>query len=77
MAERKEERRPPRRGGHGGPPGMPFEKAKDFKGTIKKIIRYIGGYKYLLLLVCLLAAVSMVFYVQGPKILGQATTILF
>ncbi len=76
MAERKEERRAPRRG-HGGPPGAPFEKPKDFKGTIKKIIRYIGGYKYLLLLVCLLAAVSTVFYVQGPKILGQATTVLF
>ena len=76
MSERKEERRPPRRG-HGGPPGMPHEKAKDFKGTLKKIIGYIGGYKYLLLLVCLLAAVSMVFYVQGPKILGQATTVLF
>ena len=72
MAERKEERRGPHRG-H----GAPFEKPKDFKGTIKKIIRYIGGYKYLLLLVCLLAAVSMVFYVQGPKILGQATTVLF
>ena len=76
MSERKEERRPPRRG-HGGPPGMPHEKAKDFKGTLKKIIGYIGGYKYLLLLVCVLAAVSMVFYVQGPKILGQATTVLF
>ena len=76
MSERKEERCPPRKG-HGGPHGAPFEKPKDFKGTIKKIIRYIGGYKYLLLLVCLLAAVSMVFYVQGPKILGQATTILF
>ena len=71
--ERKNQGRKP----HGGPPGAPFEKAKDFKGTIKKILRYIGGYKYLLLLVCLLAAVSMVFYVQGPKILGQATTILF
>ena len=76
MSERREERRPPRRG-HGGPPGMPHEKAKDFKGTLKKIIGYIGGYKYLLLLVCVLAAVSMVFYVQGPKILGQATTVLF
>lgn len=71
--ERKNQGRKP----HGGPPGAPFEKAKDFKGTIKKILRYIGGYKYLLLLVCLLAAVSMVFYVQGPKVLGQATTILF
>ena len=59
MAERKEERRGPRRG-HGGPHGAPFEKPKDFKGTIKKIIRYIGSYKYLLLLVCFMAAVSMV-----------------
>ncbi len=76
MAERKEERRRPR-GPHGGPPGAPFEKAKDFKGTIKKLLGYIGGYKYLLLLVCLFSAVSTVFYVRGPKVLGQATTVLF
>ena len=79
MAERKEERRPPHRGHgpHGGPPGMPQEKAKDFKGTIKKLLRYIGGYKYLLLLVCTFSAISTVFYVAGPKVLGQATTELF
>jgi len=53
------------------------EKAKDFKGTIKKLLKYIGGYKYLLLLVCLFSAVSTIFYVNGPKVLGQATTELF
>ena len=76
MAERKEERRQ-RPHGHHGPPGMPHEKAKDFKGTIKKLLKYIGGYKYLLLLVCAFSAISTVFYVAGPKVLGQATTELF
>ena len=76
MAERKEERRQRPHGPH-GPHGGMGEKAKDFKGTIKKLIRYIGGYKYLLLLVCLFSAVSTIFYVNGPKVLGQATTELF
>lgn len=76
MAQRKEERRP-RPHGHHGPSGMMQEKAKDFKGTIKKLIRYIGGYKYLMLLVCAFSAISTVFYVLGPKVLGQATTELF
>ena len=76
MAERKEERRQRPHGPH-GPHGGMGEKAKDFKGTIKKLLKYIGGYKYLLLLVCLFSAVSTVFYVAGPKVLGQATTELF
>lgn len=77
MAERKEERRPRHHGPPGGPPGAPHEKAKDFKGTIKKLLHYIGGYKYLLLVVCMFSAASTVFYVAGPRVLGQATTELF
>ena len=69
----------PRRGpGHGGPPGMmPGEKAKDFKGTIKKLIQYLGGFKYAILAVMIFAAGSTIFNVVGPKVLSKATTELF
>ena len=52
---------------------MPVEKAKDFKGTFKKLINYIGVHKWVILFVCLLAIVSTIFTIVGPKILGQAT----
>ena len=75
-------RRGPGRGpGHGphGPGGgmMPGEKAKDFKGTIGKLLVYMGGFKYAILAVMLFAAGSTVFNVVGPKILSKATTELF
>ena len=63
----------PRR--HG--PGMPAEKAKDFKGTIGRLLAYSGRYKFALLGVLLFAVGSTVFSVVGPKILGMATTTLF
>ena len=75
-----EEQRMPRgpRAPH-GPHGrmMPGEKAKDFKGTIKKLIRYMGNYKYALLAVVIFAIGSTVFNIIGPKILSKATTELF
>ena len=58
----------------GGPPGMPVEKAKDFKGSFKKLIAYIGNYKFAVLAVMVIAALSTVFNVLGPKIMGLATT---
>lgn len=67
---------PPRRG-HGGPPGAPHEKAKDFKGTIKQLIQYLGNYKFAVVIVCVFAAASTVFNVYAPKILGNATTKLY
>ena len=48
--------RHPMRGPHGGPTGMAGEKAKNFKGTIGKLLRYIGNYKFAVLLVCVFAA---------------------
>ncbi len=75
-----EEQRMPRgpRAPH-GPHGrmMPGEKAKDFKGTIKKLIRYMGNYKYALFAVVIFAIGSTVFNIIGPKILSKATTELF
>jgi len=62
----------------GGPMAlMPGEKAHDFKGTMKQLIQYLGKYNWLILVVLLLAAGSTVFTIVGPKILGQATTIIF
>lgn len=53
---------------------MPVEKAKDFKGSFKKLIAYIGNYKFAVLAVMVIAALSTVFNVLGPKIMGLATT---
>ena len=59
--------------GHGG--GMrPVEKAKDFKGTLKKLVKYMKSYHFAILLVVLFAIGSTVFAIVGPKILGKATT---
>jgi ATP-binding cassette subfamily B protein len=64
--------------GHGGPMAMmPGEKARDFKGTMIKLIGYLGAYRASILLVMLVAAASTVFTIVGPKILGNATTTLF
>lgn len=63
--------RPPR-GGHG--PMMGVDKAKDFKGTIGKLFRYIGRYKAAVVIVGIFAVGSTVFNVVCPKVLGKATT---
>ena len=63
-----------RRGPMGGRGMVPAEKAKDFKGSIKKLISYIGRYKVGIFFVMIFAAVSTVFSVVGPKVLGKATT---
>ncbi|MGN0347457.1 MAG: ABC transporter ATP-binding protein [Lachnospiraceae bacterium] len=60
--------------GHGHGPGKKFEKAKDFKGTTKKVIRYIGGYRIGVVAVMICAICSTVFNIVSPKILGKATT---
>jgi len=62
----------------GGPGAlMPGEKAKDFKGTMKKLLSYLGKYKITIIIVFVFAVISTVFSVVGPKILGQATDVLF
>ena len=65
------------RGRMGGRHGMSTEKAKDFKGTMKKLMGYLAQYKIGLLLVVIFAIGSTVFNIAGPKILGKATTELF
>ena len=64
--------------GHGGPRAMlPGERARDFKGTMVKLIEYLGAYKIAIVIVMLFAVGSTIFTIAGPKILGQATTTLF
>ncbi len=73
MADNNSYKQTPRRRGPGG--GMaPAEKAKNFKGSISKLMQYIGRYKIAILAVMIMAAASTVFTVIGPKILGKATT---
>ena len=74
------ETRPMRRG-HGPMGGgrgmMPGEKAKDFKGTIRKLLKHVGKYKIAVIFVMIFAAGSTVFSIIGPKVLGKATTQIF
>ncbi len=62
-----------------GPMGrmMPGEKAKDFKGTMKKMLSFMGRFKVQLIVVLLFAIGSTVFNIVGPKVLSEATTELF
>jgi len=68
----------PMRGGPmGGMIGMPVQKAKDVKGTLRRMLGYLRPYKWQLVLVIALAILSTVFSILGPKIMGEATTKLF
>ena len=65
-------------GGPGKRPGKAPEKAKDFKGTTKKLIKdYLSKYKIALFIVIIFAIGSTIFSIVGPKILGNATTEIF
>lgn len=72
MAEQKHM---PKRGpmGHGHGMGA-VEKAKDFKGTMKKLLSYLGHYKAAIVAVMVFTVASTVFSIVGPKVLGKATT---
>lgn len=63
----------------GGPgPRGPVEKAQDFKGTTKKLVKdYLANYKIRLIIVLIFAIGSTIFAIVGPKILGNATTEIF
>jgi len=62
-------------GGHGH--GMPIEKAKDLKGGLRRLTKYLTRHKVALAIVIVTAIGSAVFSIFGPKILGRATTELF
>ena len=70
--------------GSGGPMGrggpmmmMKGEKPRDFRGTLSKLVQYLGAYKVSILVVMLIAIASTIFTIFGPKIMGKATTKLF
>ncbi len=73
-----EERRRPMRGR--GPMGrgmVPGEKAKDFRGSVGKLLNYMGRYKIALVFVLIFAICGTAFNIVGPKILSKATTEIF
>lgn len=63
--------------GHGPRAMLPGEKARDFKGTMLKLIQYLGSYRIPIVVVMVFAVASTIFTIIGPKILGKATTKLF
>ena len=69
------------RGGMGHGPGGGMmqggEKARDFKSTMRKLLKHLSIYKVSIIIVFIFAAASAVFTIVGPKILGKATTKLF
>lgn len=70
MSERKNR---PMMHGHRGPMG-PGEKAKNFKGTMGRLLKYLRPFWMMMLLCILFSVISTVFTIIGPKILGNATT---
>ena len=69
----------PARRGHGpmGPGPVVGEKAKNFKGSIKKLFIYLAKYKFAFLFVIIFAIGSTIFSIIGPTILGNATTSIY
>ena len=57
--------------------GVPAQKAKDFKGTLRRLLEYLRPHRAGLAVVILAGAIGTVFQVLGPKILGLATTKIF
>ena len=75
MSENKA--RGPMMGGHRSRAMNSGEKAKDFKGAMKRLLKYMERYKIRFVLMFLFAIAGTIFNIVGPKILGKATTELF
>ena len=75
----KKIKKKPMRGGPGGHgPAGAGEKAKDFKGTLNKLMkRYLGDYKWKLIIVFIFAIAGTIFTIVGPKILAKSTTEIY
>jgi len=72
---------PPGGPGRGGPgrhgPMMADEKPRDFKKTLKTLLAYLKPYRYAIILTLILSIAGTVFAIIGPKLMGDATTVLF
>jgi len=66
-----------RQGGFGFGVAMGGEKARDFKGTMRKLFKHLSVYKFSIIIVIFFAAASATFNIIGPKVLGKAITKLF
>lgn len=79
MSNSKIQKKPPvKKSPMGGPKGgMPVEKAKDIKGTTKKLAKLLSKYKIAVIIVMAFAIGSTIFSIVGPKILGNATTEIY
>jgi ATP-binding cassette subfamily B protein len=67
-------------GGGGGPMGalgMPVQKAKDFKGTLRRLLTYLRPQRNKLIVVVVMAMLSTLFSIVSPKLMGNATTEIF
>ena len=83
MSDNKQNNKPAykgRPGGGAGPwgrRGMPTEKAKDFKGSMRRLISYLGAERWVIMATALLAIISTVLGVLAPRILAMATDEIF
>lgn len=79
MMQRPSQQQGPRMGGPMGGQmmGAPTAKVRDFKGTMRKLIEYLGAYRLPIIIVFIFAVASTAASIAGPKILGNATTKLF
>ncbi|MBB6696976.1 ABC transporter ATP-binding protein [Clostridium algidicarnis] len=79
MEDRQKRHKTQAKGPMGGGPAMgrPVEKAKDFKGTMKRLITYLRPRRVSLIVVFIFAILSTVFSIVSPKVMGKATTKLF
>lgn len=76
MSSKVGQKKAPRGMGHGPAMGRPVEKAKNFKGSFKRLIGYLKPQKGKFIAVFLLAIFATVFNIFGPKIMGEATNVL-
>lgn len=68
---------PPIGPGGPGPGRRPVEKAKDFKGSLKRLLTYLKPFKLQIVFILILAVLSSVFGIFAPKLMGEATTEIF
>lgn len=79
MSEKSKKQHPSKRGGHDGGPVMsqPAEKAKEFKGTLKRLLRYLRPHRITFLIVFVASALSTAFNIISPAVIGMAIDKLF